>query len=122
VVAKVVVIQAAQTVLAVALAVVDDGTVAPVGLERQIKAMRVETVMQTLAPLLRLVVVVAQVLLVKPVNQLLAVLAVMVLHLLSQAHLKLELEAVVVDTLMVLEAAPLVELGVAVLVARLALV
>jgi hypothetical protein len=71
---------------------------------------------------LRLVVVGVQVLLVKPVNQLLAVLAVMVLHLLSQAHLYLEPEAVVVDTLMVLEALPLVELGVAVLVARLALV
>jgi hypothetical protein len=87
VVAKAVVTQAAQTVLAVALAVVDDGTVAPVGLELQIRAMRVETAMQTLAPLLRLVVVAAQVLLVKPVNQLLAVLAVMVLHLLSQAPL-----------------------------------
>jgi hypothetical protein len=87
VVAKAVVTQAAQTVLAVVLAAVDDGTVAPVGLERQIRAMRVETVMQTLAPLLRLVVVAAQVLLVKPVNQLLAVLAVMVLHLLSQAPL-----------------------------------
>jgi hypothetical protein len=86
VVAKAVVTQATQTVLVVALAVVDDGMVA-VGLERQIRAMRVVAVIQTLAPLLRRVVVAAQVLLVKPVNQPLAVLAVMVLHLLSQAPL-----------------------------------
>jgi hypothetical protein len=86
VVAKAVVTQATQTVLVVALAVVDDGMVA-VGLERQIRVMRVVAVLQAVVPLLRRVVVAAQVLLVKPVNQLLAVLAVMVLHLLSQAPL-----------------------------------